>query len=136
MTPVVAPASPVVIPAIDVVDDHRSIAMSFPMLPVAVAEPLYSHHPGSMPLYNNPAHRAAVAGITIIYHYPPGNRAAANHDFCRNALRVKRSCHQRQTCNQRPCTSAGLHIGLDWWTGELHPPEVRGSCQYLSSCYT
>jgi len=99
MTPLVTPAAPVVVPAVHVVDNHRSISLSFPMLPVAVAEPLDSHHPGGMPLHNHSAHRTAVAGISIVYRYAPGNGAAANHDFRRHALRVKRSCHQRQTCN-------------------------------------
>jgi hypothetical protein len=128
MTPLVAPTGSVIVPAVDIVEDQGSISMTLPLLPVAVPESLDSHHSWGMALHNHSAHRTAVAGISIVYRYPPGNRAAANHDFCRNALSLKRSCDQRQTCDQRPCTSAGLHIGLDWWTGE---PQQAGNARVV-----
>lgn len=82
MTPLVTPASSVVVPAVDAVDNHRSIPMTPPRLPVAVAEPLDSHHSGRVTLHHHSAHRAAVAGVSVAYCYAPGNWSAANHDFC------------------------------------------------------
>jgi hypothetical protein len=52
------------------------------MLPVTVAEALHSHHSRSVTLHNHSAHRAAVAGIAVVYRYPASNRAAADYDFC------------------------------------------------------
>ena len=88
--------------------------MSFPVLPVAVTEALDSHHSRDLTLDNHSPHRGTIAGISSVYRYSPGNRTAANHNLGRDALSMKRGCHQRQTCYQRPCTSAGLHIVLDW----------------------
>lgn len=82
MTMLMAPAGLVVVPAVDVVDNHRSISMTFPVLPVALAEPLDSHQPGCMSLHNDLANRAAVAGVPIIHPDASGNGAAANHDVC------------------------------------------------------
>jgi hypothetical protein len=78
---VTAPA-PVVVPAVDVIDHHRSIAMPSPLLPVAVAEPLDPQHSGHVTLHHNPAYRAAVAGVAIVYRYASRHRAAADHDLC------------------------------------------------------
>jgi hypothetical protein len=118
MSPRVIPAGSVVVAAIDVVDDHLSVSVASPMLPVAVTKPLDPHHSWSVTLYHHSACWTTVAGIPIVHYHAAGNRAAANHHFSRYMLSVKRSCRECQTCNQRPCKSAGLHIGLDWWTGE------------------
>ena len=120
VTPLMAPAGLIVVPAVDVVDNHLPIPMSFPVLPVAVPEALDSHHSRGMALDNHSPNRGTIARVSSVYRYSSGNRTAANHNLCRHTLSVKRGCHQRQTCYQRPCRSAGLHRVLDWWTGEPH----------------
>jgi hypothetical protein len=124
MTPRI-PAGSVVVPAVDVVDHHLAISLAIPVLPVAVSEAFDSHHSRSVTLDNHSPHRRTVAGVSMVYRYSSGNRTAANRNLCRNALSVKRGCHQRQTCYQRPCTSAGLHIVLDWGMGE--PQSSQGA---------
>jgi hypothetical protein len=92
MTPRV-PAGSVVVPAVDVVNDHLSISPAIPMFPVPVAEPLDPHHSWGMTLHDDSVHWTPVAGISSVYCDTAGDRAAANHDFCRYLLSVKRSCH-------------------------------------------
>jgi hypothetical protein len=89
----VAPAGSVVVPAVDVVDHHLSISSTIPMPPVTVAKPLDPHDSWGMTLHDHSAHWTAVAGISIAYHYAPGNRPTSNHDFRRYPLSMKRSCY-------------------------------------------
>lgn len=56
--------------------------MASPMLPVTVPEALDPHHSRDVALYYHLAYRAVIAGVSIVYYHVPGNRAAANHDFC------------------------------------------------------
>jgi hypothetical protein len=82
VTPLVTPVSLVVIATVDVVDDHLTISMGFPMSPLAVTEVLHSHHSRGTTLDDHSPHGRPVTGVSAVYRYSPGDRTAANHNLC------------------------------------------------------
>jgi hypothetical protein len=84
--PRVTAVQPVVVTAVEVIDDHRAIGSALPGLPVMVAHPFDHNHAGDMAFrHDDPTPRpilmSVVTGVLVSYDHVSGDWAAAHCDF-------------------------------------------------------
>jgi hypothetical protein len=73
---------PIVVPPVDIIDDHLAVSVSPPILPMTMAHSLHHEDSRSMPFDHDHAPVCrTVAGVLISHANAPGDGTMSNHDF-------------------------------------------------------